>query len=58
MFLLKSVVMHLDIAARMGIKDAKAGAYQHHGLMMTKKIVMMVQMKKVYLLCFRILPSL
>ena len=44
---LKSVVMHLDIAARMGIKDAKAGAYQNHGLTMAKKIVMMVQMKKV-----------
>ena len=38
--------MHLDIAARMGIKDAKAGAYQNHGLTMAKKIVMMVQMKK------------
>ena len=46
-FFLKSVVMHLDIAARMGIKDAKAGAYQNHGLTMAKKIVMMVQMKKV-----------
>jgi len=41
-----SVVMDLNIVARMGIKDAKAGAYQHHGLMMMKKIVMMVQMKK------------
>ena len=39
--------MHLNIVARMEIKDAKAGAYQHHGLMMMKKIVMMVQMKKV-----------
>jgi hypothetical protein len=39
--------MHHDIAARMGIKVAKASAYQINGLMMAKKIVMMVQTKKV-----------
>ena len=39
--------MHLNIVARMGIKDAKAGAYQNHGLMMAMKIVTMVQMKRV-----------
>ena len=39
--------MHLNIVVRLGIKDAKACAYQNHGLKMTKKIVMMAQMKKV-----------
>ena len=38
---------HPDIVAKMGIKVAKADAYQSHILMMAKKIVMMVQMKKV-----------
>ena len=38
--------MNPAIVARMGIKVAKAGAYQNLGLMMAKKIVMMVQMKK------------
>ena len=38
---------HPDIVAKMGIKVAKAGAYQSHGLMMGIKIVMMVQMRKV-----------
>ena len=47
MFFLKSNVVHLDIVARMGNKVVKAGAYQSHGLMMAKKIVMMGQMKKV-----------
>ena len=37
--------MHLDIVARMGVKVAKAGAFQNHGLMMAKKIAMMAQMK-------------
>ena len=44
---LKSDVMHLNIVVRLGNKVAKAGAYQNHGLKMTKKIVMMAQMKKV-----------
>ena len=39
--------MHPNIVARMGIKVVKASAYQSHGLMMAKKIVKMVQMKKV-----------
>ena len=39
--------MHPNIVARMGIKVVKAGAYQSHGFLMAKKIVMMVQMKKV-----------
>ena len=46
-FFLKSVVMHLDIVARKGIKFAKAGAYQNHGLMMAKMIARMAQMKEV-----------
>jgi hypothetical protein len=37
--------MHPNIVAKMGIKVAKASAYQRNGLMMAKKIVMMVQMK-------------
>ena len=39
--------MHLDIVARKGIKFAKAGAYQNHGLMMAKMIARMAQMKEV-----------
>ena len=39
--------MHPAIVALMGIKVAKASAYQSFGLMMAKKIVMMGQMKKV-----------
>ena len=39
--------MRPNIVARMWIKVAKASAYQSHGLMMAKKIVMMGQMKKV-----------
>ena len=39
--------MHLNIVVRLGNKVAKAGAYQNHGLKMTKKIVMMAPMKKV-----------
>ena len=39
--------MHPDIVARMGIKVVKASAYQSHGFLMAKLIVMMVQMKKV-----------
>ena len=39
--------MHLNIVVRLGIKDAKACAFQNHGLKMTKKIVMMAPMKKV-----------
>ena len=39
--------MHLAIVARMGIKVAKASAYQNHGLRMVKMIVMMVQMNMV-----------
>ena len=47
LFYLKLHVMHHDFVARMGIKVAKASAYQNHGLMMARKTVMMVQMKKV-----------
>ena len=47
LFYLKLRVMHHDFVARMGIKVAKASAYQNHGLMMARKTVMMVQMKKV-----------
>ena len=47
LFFLKSDVMHLNIVVRLGNKVAKAGAYQNHGLKMTKKIVMMAPMKKV-----------
>ena len=44
--------MHPDIVAKMGIKIAKPGAYQIHGLMMAKKIVMVAQMKKVIILLY------